>query len=588
LSEMPPLGSHTAAAEPNHGFEDSRRLLGANRFFADTAVQLTPLGPLAQDASAHTQWQARVQALTQALGWPSAQPIAQRHARQSTLAFAAPWNLLFTATEINEWAWEQVNAAHGVEGFDLAQPAGDVDAVQTHFAERAAAERRPVLESTRDAVRSRGLPDYLDDEAYSIGEGRHSKTWRLYETPARVDVPWPKMLAKPKVIVTGSNGKTTTVRLLAQMAMHSGHIVGHCCTEGVFLNGHVLQAGDYSGPAGARAVLRHPHVSAAVLETARGGLLRRGLAVARAEVAVVTNLSADHFGEYGVDGLQDLAEVKLIIAHAVRERGVLVLNADDEVLMTTAQRLPHARDAQQALFAQDEAHPALLARRAAGGSTVGASKGELWLYDGRLRSSLGRLEAMPLMLGGAAAYNQCNLSAAALAASLSGWSPMAIRRVLAEFGRKPQDNPGRLERYALRGATVLIDYAHNPDGLARLLDVARALKPNRLLLLLGQAGNREDEAIAELARTAARHAPDAVCLKRMSTQYLRGRPAEEVPALLRAALLDSGLPAERIHDGLDEETSALSLLAQAQAGDVVVLPLHDAPTRLKVASALGR
>jgi UDP-N-acetylmuramyl tripeptide synthase len=575
------------APEPHHAFEDSRRLMGANRYYAGTAVQLTPGGPLAQDAAAHALWQQHVQALTQALGWPPAQPMARRHARQSTLAFAAPWNLLFSATEINEWAWEQVNAAHGVAGFDLAQPAGDAATVQAHFAARAAAERRPVLEGTRDAVRSRGLPDYLDDEAYSIGEGRHSKTWQLYEAPARVDVPWPRMLAKPKVLVTGSNGKTTTVRLLAQMAMHSGHVVGHCCTEGVFLNGHVLQEGDYSGPAGARAVLRHPHVSAAVLETARGGLLRRGLAVERGEVAVVTNLSADHFGEYGVDGLQDLAEVKLIIAHAVRERGVLVLNADDEMLMATAQRLPHAREAQHALFAQDDAHPALQALRAAGGRTVGASNGELWLFDGRLRSSLGPLAAMPLMLGGAAAYNQGNLAAAALAASCVGWSPMAIRRVLAEFGSRPQDNPGRLERYALRGATVLIDYAHNPDGLAKLLDVARALKPQRLLLLLGQAGNREDEAIAELGRTAARYAPDAVCLKRMPAQYLRGRLAEEVPALLRAALLETGLPEERIRDGLDEETSALSLLAQAQAGDVVVLPMHDAPTRQRVAAALG-
>jgi cyanophycin synthetase len=580
------IDAQASTPEPKHAFTDSRRLTGANRYLGGPAVILTPQGPLAMDEAAHGFWREQVQALTAALGWPDALARAHRHAQEAALVFSAPWNLLFSATEVNEWAWEQVNAAHGVPGFDLAQPAGDVATVLPHFQARVAAEQRPILQSTRAAVMAGGLPDYLDDDSYSIGEGLRSRSWPLLQAPPRVDVPWNKLGRIPKLLVSGSNGKTTTVRLLVAMAMHTGHITGHCCTEGVFLNNHRLQAGDWSGPAGARAVLRHPHVAAAVLETARGGILRRGLAVQRADVAVVTNISADHFGEYGVDSLSDLAEVKLVLAHALDARSALVLNADDTVLMAAAQRLPHAARVAQALFALDAAHPALVAARAEGRATVGAAEGRLWLHHDGQPHDLGAVAQLPLTHGGAAAFNIANLAAAALAAACWGLPLHAIRHVLAHFGAQPQDNPGRLERYTLRGATVLIDYAHNPDGLRHLLHVARALGPKRLHLLLGQAGNREDAAIAELAQCAAGFKPDAVLLKRMPAQYLRGRPAEEVPALLRAALLAAGLPEDQIHDGLDEETAALTLLAQAEAGDVVVLPMHDGAMRERVARSL--
>jgi cyanophycin synthetase len=207
------------------------------------------------------------------------------------------------------------------------------------------------------------------------------------------------------------------------------------------------------------------------------------------------------------------------------------------------------------------------------------------------------MQGMPLTLGGAAPFQVQNLCAAALAAACTGWPASAIRAVLARFGKQPQDNPGRLERYTYRGATVLIDYAHNPDGLRQLLQVAQAFRQRRLLLLLGQAGNREDAAIAALARTAAGFAPAAAWLKCMPAQYLLGRSADEVPALLKQALLDGGLAPERIVDVLplpapelpdpsSEEATAPRMIASAQEGDVLVLPLHDAGMRQRVASGL--
>lgn len=537
-------------------FDDSRRLTGANRWFPGPAVVLTPLGPRAQDESAWAEWAGRVRSLCAGLGWPDPAPVIHRHAGGAFLAFAAPEEALLTATEVNEWAWAPVGA-------------------RPDFAARARAERAGPLQRLKQAARARGLPFTEDDDALGLGEGQGSACWPRGALPLAMDVPWARLHGIPKALVTGSNGKTTTVRLIAAMAGAAGRVPGWSCTEGVFVDGRPAQRGDWSGPAGARAVLRDPAVGLAVLETARGGLARRGLAVERAEVAVVTNVSADHFGEYGIDGIADLAELKLVVARAVVQGGLLVLHADDAALMAAAERLPHARDARQARFAAAHHAPALVAHRSRGGSTCGVHEGRLRLWHGGQGHDLGAVAELPLALGGAAAYNLMNAAAAALAAHAGLGLPLeALRSVLARFGRDPGDNPGRLERWrSPAGATVLVDYAHNPDGLAQLLAVARALPHRRLLLLLGQAGNRDDAAIADLARVAAAARPDRIVVKELPAM-LRGRPPGQVPALLLREL-----PAACTELGGDEAEAAQRLLSGAGAGDIVVLPLHDPASR---------
>jgi UDP-N-acetylmuramyl tripeptide synthase len=571
------------APEPNHGFDDSRRLTGANRWFGGPAVTLTPLGRAAGDASAHARWAERVRAMCSVLGWPDPQPVAERHTTGTLLVFAAPEDRLFTATEVNEWAWERASAEAGENAFELAQDLGDTAAGA--FRARAAAEQRPALAALRAAARAHGLPLFEDDDEVSVGAGSGSRCWPRDALPAVDAVPWARLHDVPTVLVTGSNGKTTTVRLLAAIAGAAGLTPGLCSTEGVWVGGQQVEAGDYAGPAGARVVLRHPRVQAALLETARGGLLRRGLALRRADIAVVTNISPDHLGEYGIEDADDLAQTKLVVAHAVVPGGTLVLNADDPVLMAVAARLPHAAAARQALFAHEHTHPALNALRSSGGSTCGVLQGELLLSHGGVTQTLGAVASLPLALGGAARHNVANLAAAALAAAVLGLPLAAIQATLQRFGAVPSDNPGRLERWQHRGATVLIDYAHNPDGLAQLLTVARALQPQRLLLLLGQAGNRDDAAITELARTAAAFAPDRVVLKELPLM-LRGRTSGEVTALLESGLLAAGLAPQRIERQPDEEAAALLLLDGAGPGDVVVLPIHTAAVRASLAARL--
>ncbi|MEO8104258.1 MAG: Mur ligase family protein, partial [Betaproteobacteria bacterium] len=573
-------------------FADSRRLTGHNRFFAGTGAVLDPLGPAAQDAAAHERWRASVIAMRAALRWAEAPVVVRRHAGGTLLAMAAPGHALFTATEINEWAWEQASGLFQAGGnravdppFDQLHPLGsEFGEVVAAFTARAAAENDPRLSALQAAARDHGVPLFADDDEISLGAGAGSRTWPLAALPDVNDIAWDALRDVPTALVTGSNGKTTTVRLLAAL-IAAGDLkyrdhVGYSSTEGVAIGGQRAGEGDFSGPAGARLVLRDARVEAAVLETARGGILRRGLAVDRADAAIVTNISADHFGEYGIDSLDDLAGVKLVVAHALASEGTLVLNADDPVLLARAR----GQACKVALFAADDAHPALAALRDQGGSTCGGDGHHLWLTHRGTRSRLGEIRRMPLTLNGAAIYNVANISAAALAAAAMHVPDTVIAAELTRFGQAREDNPGRLDRWLLADITVLIDYAHNPGGLALLLDAARRVQRDRtgrdarMGLLLGQAGNRTDQAIADIARTAAAGRPDLIVLKEIAGM-LRGRARGEVPAMLKNGLLAAGYPPDNIRILADEVDAACELLRWAQAGDVLVLPIHQAAAR---------
>jgi UDP-N-acetylmuramyl tripeptide synthase len=219
--------------------------------------------------------------------------------------------------------------------------------------------------------------------------------------------------------------------------------------------------------------------------------------------------------------------------------------------------------------------------------TCTVQENQLWLSDGTVRRSLGVIAAMPLTVGGAAGYNIANLAAAALAANAIGIPHHVVARVLATFGRSRADNPGRLERWELGDVTVLIDYAHNPDGLARLLEVSRSLLrgTGKLRLLLGQAGNRDDAAIVELAVTAAGAQPELIVIKELPSM-LRGRAPGEVPGLLQAGLVRAGYAVHRIRIEADEIEAAWQLLQAAAAGDVIVLPVHQSTSRQRLTAWL--
>lgn len=444
------------------------------------------------------------------------------------------------------------------------------------------AEANPALIALSEAARARDLPFLADDDAVSIGAGEGGQTWTIDALPNVDAVEWEALHAIPTALVTGSNGKTTSVRLIAAMTRAQGWPTAHSCTDGVYFDGQALESGDFSGPTGARTALRQPRAQAAVLETARGGMLRRGLALCHANAALVTNVSADHFGEYGVHDLADLAEVKLTVARAVHEDGVLVLNADDPLLVRKSETLT----CPLGWFALDFDAPLLVAHRARMGATCGARDGRLLLSRGKEIHDLGAIAQMPLTLDGRAAYNIANIAGAALAAHALGVAAEVIAGVLARFGLAHGDNPGRLQHWRFGGMDVYLDYAHNPDGLRGLLDAIDARQHGgRFAIILGHAGNREDADLRAVAETAAAYRPGLVVLKDIGG-YERGRTAGEIAAIMRPALLAAGVEAAAIETVLDEVGAARRPLQWARDGDLVVLPVHDPAARAQLVALL--
>jgi cyanophycin synthetase len=593
-------------------FVDSRRLTGGNLFFASTGAVLDVVGAHFDDALL-SAWRSRIERAGAQLGWGSRQSVARSHAGGVLLAISAPSDQMLLATEVNEWAvcaallerdptrWAglndaliaaaQDNADDGTNPVAEDPPVIEETAALERFRRLASLERIPGMAALLEAAAGAALPHFIDDTELTLGAGAGSRSYALTELPTAGAVPWQQLFDIPTAIVTGSNGKTTTVRLIAACARAHGWRAGYNCTDGVFIGDEAVVTGDYSGPAGARMVMRDRRTEAAVLETARGGILRRGLAVAHADTAVVTNVSSDHFGEYGIDDLAGLADVKLSVGAVVAADGCLILNADDSLLRAKSNELEarYGRRPTLAWFALDADLPQLRDHRSRGASTCGVRHGRLRLHHLNKEYDLGPVAQMPLSIGGIAAYNVANLAGAALAAIALGIPAATIAGTFARFGEKLTDNPGRMMRFEFNGAQVLVDYAHNPGGLSGFLAVANQLRGGRgrLGLLLGHAGNRQDADIAELARTAAGFNPDLVVVKE-DEAHLRGRAPGEIPRLIRWELLRLGLAESALPVCDSELEAARFALNWARPGDVLAFPLHSPSARAEVVAILER
>jgi cyanophycin synthetase len=583
--------------------------MGSNLYFASTGAVLDiPSIPIDDDLIA--AWRARVMRAGARLGWANRHTVVRSHATGASLAISAPYDQLFLATEVNEWAlcaalierdkerWGRLEKALIAEALQAADnsatpaaallPVIEECAALARFERLSAREAQPKLRALLDAAATRALPHFLDETLLTLGAGVGGRNFSLAALPDVGEVNWEELRDIPTAIVTGSNGKTTTVRLLAACARKHGWHAGYNCTDGVFLDDEALATGDYSGPAGTRKVMRERRTEAAILETARGGILRRGIAVARADTAVITNVSSDHFGEYGIHDLEGLADVKFVVAAALNPGGLLVLNADDPQLRSRVDGLVRrfGRNPSLGWFSATPDNELLREYRLRGASSCGVSLGRLHLAHGGAEYDLGPISEMPLSMGGIATYNIANMAGAALAAIALGIAPPTIAAVLARFGSDLKDNPGRMMRFELGGVRVLIDYAHNPDGLRGFLKVANHLRgAGRLGVLLGQAGNRKDEDVEELAQVAAEFRPDLVVLKE-DEAHLRGRAPGEVPLIIRAELKRLGFPDSALPIGNSEVEGARYALDWARPGDVLALPMHSASARAAVVALL--
>jgi cyanophycin synthetase len=370
----------------------------------------------------------------------------------------------------------------------------------------------------------------------------------------------------PVIAVTGTNGKTTTTRLIAHILRGVGRKVGWTSTVGVFIEGEMVLEGDYTGPAGAWRVLREPGLDIAVLETARGGILLRGMACESNDISVMINISGDHLGLHGVQTVEGLAEVKGVVLRTTRPDGWAVLNADDPLVRSQAASL----HAPIIWVTQDPENPTVVAHQHAGGRAVVAADGTMREIRGEETHELALLEEVPLTFGGTATHMIENALCAAAATLALELDREAVGQGLRTFGAKGEDNPGRLHVYDLNGATVILDYAHNEVGLRHLLTMASGYKEDdgRLTAIIGTAGDRTDEALRELGRLAAEQS-DRVIVKE-TRRYLRGRAnVDEMTALyLEGVAAGGNTPHVVAHD----EPEALEIALQnLQPGDVVAM-----------------
>jgi len=380
----------------------------------------------------------------------------------------------------------------------------------------------------------------------------------------------------PVVAVTGTNGKTTTVRLIAHLIGQTGLTVGFTDTNGVYVGGAQIDSGDCSGPRSARNVLMHPDAEAAVFETARGGLLREGLGFDRCRVGVVTNIGeGDHLGLNHVDTAEAVAEVKRVVVQNVSPDGMAVLNADDPLCVAMAERCPGS----VTWFAVHPSNPVLAAHRA-GGRRVVFRDGDALVAAQRERMWRIPLADVPLTRSGAIGFQVANAMAAVAAAWALGIDWDTVRRGLRSFVSDAGTVPGRFNVFAWRGATVVADYGHNPDAMLALAQAVQAWPAARRSVVISGAGDRRDDDLRRQTRILG-DAFDEVVLYQDAAQ--RGRADGEVVRLLREGLADARRTVS-IHEVRGEFAAIDLALERLAPGDlclVLVDQVHEALEHLR-------
>lgn len=532
---------------------DCRRLTGPNAIWDRPGAVIDVSCDDDQAGKAIAGLAELIEALLATLDWQAESIAARKCIGGFSLAISAPMDALYAATEILEAAWQAFNSEIPVSPEGLAS-----------LREAIEEEANTNLIALTQSAANRAVTLLSDDDEVSLGLGCKSKTWPVRNAPAPESLEWEQFGDVPVGLVTGTNGKTTSSRLAANMVAAANLTCGLTSTDWMAVAGEIIDEGDYAGPGGARTVLRDRRVEVAVLETARGGLLRRGLAVQRANAALITNISEDHLGDFGSRSLDELLEIKWAVSRALTRQDLLILNAEDPLLVAQAARtgLPIC------YFSPDPETPVLAAHAARGGHACTVIDGDFARRTARGWMRLAKVSEAPITFGGAARHNVANALGAIGLAHALGIPDKAIRAGLLNTRRG--DNPGRCNLYLVDGIQVLVDFAHNVDAMQALFHLAHELDAGRRFLCMGQAGDRPDQDIAELAQSAWRIGLDMVVISELE-KYYRGREPNEVFNIMRTALLESGANPHQI-EHCDSEMQSLELaIERAQPGDLVIM-----------------
>jgi cyanophycin synthetase len=360
----------------------------------------------------------------------------------------------------------------------------------------------------------------------------------------------------PVISITGTNGKTTTTRLLACMAQQTGYTTGYTTTDGIYIGGYKIVDGDTTGPQSAATILEDPTVEFAVLETARGGLLRSGLAFDHCDVGVITNIEEDHLGLNDINTLEDLANVKAVVARSVKRSGWAVLNAEDAHCSKIANEL----DCNVAYFSLNENNEVIQKHINAGGRASVYCDGDIFIYDNYEKILIEKVMNVPLTENGKVKCMLANVLAATVAGYSWGFTIAQIRKTLNTFIPSVEQTPGRMNLFEFKNFKVLVDYAHNPHGFLAMQDYLSQKKANKKIGIISGIGDRRDHDIIECSRLAAMMFDHIIVRQEHD---LRGRTLEGINALIMEGLESSGrnVSIELIPDEVEAIKHALRIVA---------------------------
>ena len=336
----------------------------------------------------------------------------------------------------------------------------------------------------------------------------------------------------PIIAITGTNGKTTTTRLIAHIVKNNGFRVGFTTSDGIYIQNHMMEKGDTTGPMSAEYILKDPNVEFAVLETARGGILRSGLGFSRCDIGVITNIQEDHLGISDIHDLKDLSRVKSVVVDSVKKDGWAVLNGEDENCLEIAESLR----CNVALFSMDENAPAIVEHCKKGGIACVYENGFITIKKGEWKFRVERATHIPLTMNGKAKFMIANVLAATLAASLYGFKTEDIKLSLTTFIPGAAQTPGRMNIFEFSKFKVMIDFAHNPNGYRGIEDFLSSVDAVRKIGIISGVGDRRDEDIRECARIAGRMFDHVVIRQE---KHLRGRTEQEIISLIVDGLKES-------------------------------------------------
>jgi cyanophycin synthetase len=370
----------------------------------------------------------------------------------------------------------------------------------------------------------------------------------------------------PIVAITGTNGKTTTTRMIGSLLRAARKTVGMTTTDGIYIGGHEIARGDMTGPWSARVVLTDPTVEVAVLETARGGIVRSGLGYDWSDVAVYTNIQRDHIGQDGIESVDDIYCIKRLIAERVREGGTIILNADDEILA----RLPHDRRVsgtprQIVYFSLSSTNPLVQTHVHAGGTAYVLHAGWVEVRRAESQRRIVRASTVPCTLGGTAEFQIANVLAAIAAAAAVGMSLQDIVAGLESFQNGCQ-NSGRVNLFEVNGGVMVIDYGHNAHAITGIVRMVSRWPAQRRITVLGLPGDRTDDLIIDATRAAA-SGFERIILR--EDYDLRGRTSGEITSLMHHCLREQ-FPAVQVETILDEVDAVRAAAEHMRPGDVVV------------------